>query len=230
MFEILPASSAHTEATPANAMLSLLVHTGLIVAAVLLTARAATGPATAGPVDQMIYLPVLPSLPSHRGPMPPATGGELPAPPVDASLPLPVGVPVGLPPSTGVRTMTIGPNGGTATGIGPATWLGDPAPTGAWAATEVDDPVRVLEAGRLRYPSVLERAGITGSVLLDFVVDTLGRVERSSVRVVSSSHAGFEAAAVEAVLLTRYRAARARGGAVRQLVRQQLNFVGSGSR
>jgi TonB family protein len=225
MFEILPASSAGSEASPTHALLSVLVHGGLIATAVLVTAQVTTGPGVGAPIDQMIYIPALPSQPAPVGAVPPASNGGLPDAPVDASLPLPVGVPVGLPLPAGIAATGGSPNAGSAIGIGPPTWLEGPATSGAWAAAEVDEPVRVLTAGHLVYPPVLERAGITGIVMLEFVVDTLGVVEASTMHVVSATQEGFRAAAVEAVLATTFSPARVRGTAVRQLVRQQLRFV-----
>jgi len=77
----------------------------------------------------------------------------------------------------------------------------------------------------LRYPPALERAGVSGTVVVEFVVDTAGQAERAGLRVVSSTRSEFESAAMEAVLGTRFRSAQVRGSAVRQLVRQRLSFV-----
>jgi TonB family protein len=66
--------------------------------------------------------------------------------------------------------------------------------------------------------------GVSGRVVVLFVVDTLGTVEPGSLRVLSSTHAAFEAAAREAVLKSRFQPARIRGRPVRQLVQQPLSF------
>ena len=89
---------------------------------------------------------------------------------------------------------------------------------------EIDEAASVLLAGRLRYPPALEAAGLAGRVELEFVVDTVGRVEPGSLTVLSSSAPEFEGAARAAVLDTRFHPARARGHAVRQLVRQSIVF------
>ena len=59
---------------------------------------------------------------------------------------------------------------------------------------------------------------------LEFVVDTLGRVEPQSVRVVRSSHAEFENAAIDVIVESVYRPGRIRGRAVRVLVQQEIGF------
>jgi TonB family protein len=91
-------------------------------------------------------------------------------------------------------------------------------------AAEVDEAVVVLLQGRPIYPPRLSALGIPGRVVLEFVVDTAGNVEGSSVRIVESTLAEFEPAAKAAVAASRFRAARVRNQAVRQLVRQAVSF------
>ena len=88
----------------------------------------------------------------------------------------------------------------------------------------MDDPVTIIEQPEPRYPTALAAAGISGRVVLDYVVDTAGRAELGSLRVVTSSHPAFDEAARASVLASRYRPARLRGRVVRQLVRQALSF------
>jgi TonB family protein len=99
--------------------------------------------------------------------------------------------------------------------------MGDAKPS---TAESVDDPVEVLEQLPLRYPPALAQAGITGRVELEYVVDTTGRAEPGSLRVLATTHPEFEAAARVTVLGSRYRPARLHGRVVRQLVRQTLRF------
>jgi protein TonB len=226
MFEILPASSVHTDARASHALASAAVHAGLIAAAVLLTARVAAAPTGHASSSIMVYLPPV----RAADPGPPARADPVTVPtlslPVIEPLPLPTVGPVSASSTTstpGVRTV-LGLPGRPGAGADPS-WLAGPPAGGAWTASEVDVPVDILEPGRLVYPTVLERAGVTGRVVMEFVVDTLGRVEPRSLRVVSSTHPAFDQAARDAVLGTRFRPARARGLPVRQLARQQLSFV-----
>lgn len=89
---------------------------------------------------------------------------------------------------------------------------------------EVDDPVQILEQPPVGYPPALAQASVAGRVELEFVVDTLGRVEPHSVRTLGSTHPEFEAAARRAVLVSRFRPARWRGRLVRQVARQSFRF------
>jgi TonB family protein len=103
--------------------------------------------------------------------------------------------------------------------------LGAPALDGGPATADaVDDPVMIIEQPEPRYPTALAAAGVSGRVVLDYVVDTAGRAEPGSLRVVASSHPAFVEAARASVLASRYQPARLRGRGVRQLVRQALSF------
>ncbi len=75
-----------------------------------------------------------------------------------------------------------------------------------------------------RYPEPLREAGIEGEVTLEFVVDTTGRVERGSVRVLSSAADAFVVSVRDALAGTRYHPALVGGRRVRQLVRQGFVF------
>lgn len=110
---------------------------------------------------------------------------------------------------------------------GPATGLYDPL------SGEISEPVSLLLVQDLpellaapppAYPPSLRDAGIEGRVVLQLVVDTLGRAEPRSVRVVRSDHAGFEAPAAECLRQARFRPARVYGRAVRVLVHVPVEF------
>jgi TonB family protein len=95
---------------------------------------------------------------------------------------------------------------------------------GILLAGEVDEPVSVLVPARPVYPPALAAAGIAGEVRVEFVVDTAGRCEPGSVRTVSSTNPGFEAAARAAVCEAKYLPGRVARQAVRQLVQQKVAF------
>jgi protein TonB len=75
-----------------------------------------------------------------------------------------------------------------------------------------------------RYPSMLQSAGLEGDVRAQFVVDTLGRVEQGSFRVLQTSHDLFAAAVREALSRARFKPAEVGGRRVRQLVEQSFTF------
>jgi protein TonB len=67
-------------------------------------------------------------------------------------------------------------------------------------------------------------AGVEGQVLVQFVVDTTGRAERVSLKVLKSSHESFSNAVREALSCMRYLPAEVGGRRVRQLVQQPFAF------
>ena len=75
------------------------------------------------------------------------------------------------------------------------------------------------------YPRSLRTAGVEGSVLVTFVVDTTGRAEPGSISVVSSTHPLFADAVRSWLGRTRYAPAEIRGMRVRQLVQQEVGFT-----
>jgi protein TonB len=87
----------------------------------------------------------------------------------------------------------------------------------------VDRAPRVLgRAIEPRYPAALRDAGVQGRVVVQFVVDTLGRAELDELQVVESAHPQF----VESVraALARYRFSPGEAGGRRVRTRVQLPF------
>ena len=76
-----------------------------------------------------------------------------------------------------------------------------------------------------RYPEMLRQAGVEGEVEAEFVVDTLGRAEPGSLRILRSDHDLFAAAVRSALPTMRFLPAEAGGRRVRQLVRQPFSFT-----
>jgi len=64
-----------------------------------------------------------------------------------------------------------------------------------------------------------------GRVEIQFVVDTTGKVEPSSIEVVKSAQVGFEPAARTAIEGSLFRPAQLSNVPVRQLTRQSIKFV-----
>jgi TonB family protein len=76
-----------------------------------------------------------------------------------------------------------------------------------------------------RYPDQLRAAGIQGSVVAKFVVDTAGHAEMRTFEVLKSEHEGFTAAVREALPKMRFVPAQVTGGRkVRQLIQMPFTF------
>jgi len=83
----------------------------------------------------------------------------------------------------------------------------------------------VERSARPVYPAVLRDAGTNGVVRVQFVVDTVGRAEPGSLRILSSPNVLFSESVRRALPLMWFFPAQVNGHAVRQLVEQQFTFA-----
>ena len=74
------------------------------------------------------------------------------------------------------------------------------------------------------YPELLQRSGVVGEVMVQFVVDTLGLVDMGTLRVITSDHELFTSAVRSSMAHMRFLPAELRGKKVPQLVRQPFRF------
>ena len=72
------------------------------------------------------------------------------------------------------------------------------------------------------YPFEMRRSGLKGEVTVGFIVDSEGQVRDPYI--ISSSNAGFEDAAIQAVLKWKFRPGQKGGRAVNTRVAQPLSF------
>lgn len=132
-------------------------------------------------------------------------------PTVPGTTPLSVG--------TGADTTLLSDIGGGGSSSG--TTLGG---TGVASDASLDVPVRALVDRAPAYPETLRTAGISGTVRVQFVVDTTGRAELSSVRVVESTHELFTRAVLAALRQARFTPGEVSGHHVRTLVERSFRF------
>jgi protein TonB len=88
----------------------------------------------------------------------------------------------------------------------------------------VDERPEVLSGPPLQYPDLLRKAGVQGRVLVQAIVNTNGRAEPSSVRILQNPDPGFESIAREYVLRAQFKPGRVRGHPVRVLVNLPIDF------
>lgn len=125
-------------------------------------------------------------------------------------------IPVVSPQKYDGKTIPIGPFGpekGEGTGNGPHLWK----------ATQLDNAPRVKFQARPVYPFGLRQAGMSGEVLVDFLVDEQGRV--SDIRVVRSTHPEFEEPTIRAVSQWKFEPGKRQGRVVRFRMSQQVGFM-----
>lgn len=96
----------------------------------------------------------------------------------------------------------------------------------AYFARDVTTPARLRESPfeSPRYPSALEGSGATGVVVLMFVVDEHGRVDRKTVQVINDADYRFAKAVRDYIGDVKYIAAIKDGAAVRQVVQFSVGF------
>lgn len=200
---------------------SVSVHAALIVGAVVVTTQAPALLDVPEPVINVIpYQP--PRAPQPRPSQP--TGPVMPGAPSLPSIPIPT-----VPTFDVTRPFT------TTTVAGTEIFDRPPGPIvptvtapggGVHTSGGVDRIAAPLSGnGAPDYPRSLRTAGVEGSVLVTFVVDTTGRAEPGSITVVSSTHPLFADAVRQWLGRTRYAPAEIRGMRVRQLVQQEVGFA-----
>jgi TonB family protein len=225
MFDVLMGSTRTRERRTGRGIVSAVLH--VVTIAGVARATASSGPYEPSEprmVDLVLDVPVVPAPVST--PTTTAPSGIAPAPLVVPSIAAPVVAPAGIPPVTireswsprdiDRRSGSFMPGGFDVTG--------NFNPDSILAESAADEPATVLWQRAPRYPPVLQAAGLEGRVSVRFVIDRAGRVEPGSVRITSTTHAGFEESARETILETRFKPARVRGRPVRQWAEQAVVY------
>jgi TonB family protein len=99
-----------------------------------------------------------------------------------------------------------------------------PGPDPVLSPDVVQERPELLSAPQLAYPELLKQAGVEGTVTVQAIIDTMGRVEPNSVTVLQSPNPGFDQAAKNYVLKALFRPGRVYGRAVRVLTRVPVSF------
>ena len=233
MFDVLLESRAKRPRRTGGTIASALVHGTLIGAAVAL---AMTRPVN-GAISPHEPPPIYVAPPEHvpdRGehaPRQQPPSGELVAP-NGPTIAIPDVVPPDLPPITDgpiVNDDDIHLGGpGTPIGTGVVTPGSNVPGAGGGVVDEhlVDRIPRLIGTSiEPRYPALLRSAGITGRVVAEFVVDTLGRVEMGDVQIPVASHALFAQAVRDVLPRYRFDAGEVRGRKVRTRVQVPFDFT-----
>jgi TonB family protein len=105
--------------------------------------------------------------------------------------------------------------------LGPAPFL----PQKVYTALQVDQMVeRYANSAAPVYPPELEARRTEGQVVAAYVVDTAGRVDTTTIKVLGSDHPRFTESVRTALAEARFRPATRGGHTVRQLVQQRFRF------
>src|SRR5436309_13222357 len=93
-----------------------------------------------------------------------------------------------------------------------------------YSEASVDEPAAIVTAPPLEYPPALRRAGLQGRVTVQAVIDTLGRAEPASLKVIARPNTAFDKSALAYVLHAVFRPARVKGRAVRVLIKVPVDY------
>lgn len=233
MLNQLLESRARRQRRPGGTAVSILVHAVVLAALIRATAHAAIANVDR-PKDPTITFideikpPPPPPPPSIRDQVLSASNGASRPVALAPELIPPVEIPTAIPDidfsraptnpddfSSGRRHAFGGVPGGT--GNMPA---GD-----VYQENQVERPVAVVPGTRgPDYPDALRQAGVEGQVLVQFVVDTLGRVQMPTLQILGSDHAFFTSAVRRSLEKMRFLPAEVGQRKVPQWVVQPFQF------
>ena len=229
MFDHLMASAPpRREKSLPSALTSISIHAGVIWLAVTVTIKTAEVIEEAQADTTMIFLTQEAEAEAEPPPVqeiltiePPPKGFQVLQAPIEIPTEIP---PIDLSELFDPRDFSgSGVQGGVFSGVEGGTGPVDLSVT--FNEAMVDERPERLSGPLPRYPEMLRQAGIEGSVMLEFVIDTAGRVEAALIKVLQSTNRAFEGPAKDVIRRSLYRPGRVRGQAVRVLVTQQIGFT-----
>jgi TonB family C-terminal domain len=234
MFDDLIESKRKRQRSAGGTFFSLLAHAALITIAVIITAQAGTAVAKEKLQEDVNFVEVKkeppPPEPEKAPPPPPDVVVKPPPPKGFQTLQAPINIPDKIPEVDLSKAVTNeadfsgkGVEGGVAKGV-----VGGKGPVNEdqpYFEFQVEKPVLARENNPApRYPSMLESARVEGEVLVQFVVDTSGRAEMGSFKVLKSSNDLFTSAVKRVLPDMKFYAAEVGGRKVRQLVQMPFGF------
>ena len=235
MFNNLIESKPKKQRTTGGLIISGVLHAVLITAAVFgtLQAKEQLDKPKAEKVEFVeMQKKDEPPPPKEQPPPPPADVVAAPPPPKGFQvLTAPIKVPDVLPDIDLSKKVTDeadfsgkGVAGGRATGV-----VGGTAPVNTdqpYFEFQVEKQVTTAPGSpQPRYPDMLKSANVEGEVLAQFVVDTTGRADMSTFKVLKSSHELFTQSVRNVLPNMRFYAAEIGGRKVKQMVQQPFTFA-----
>ena len=230
MFNNLVESKPLKTRKSGGTIFSFVAHYGLILFVIYTSAQAATQ--DDGPKQEKVdFVEVKKEeAPKPKEPPPPELVAAPPPPKGFQVLTAPVEIPNVLPDIDLTRRVT-----------NEADFTGKGAAGGFSTGAEVKTPVRedntyfefqvekpVMQAPNSptpQYPDILRQAGVEGEALVSFVVDTSGRADVASFKVIRTTHELFATAVKNALPRMRFIPAEVGDRKVRQLVQQPFSFA-----
>lgn len=235
MFNNLIESKRQKQRSLGSSIFSLVFHSALIMGAVYATAHA-TQEAEKPKQEKIDFVEMKkdePPPPKDEPPPPPPPDVTVAPPPPKGFqvLTAPIDIPDVLPDIDLTKKVTNEADfsgKGVAGGIAKGVEGGKAVPVAenqTYFEFQVEKPV-VQAPGSTgpRYPDILRSAGVEGEVLAQFVVDTTGKAERGSLKILKTSHELFAQAVQNALPNMKFIPAEVGGRRVKQLVQQPFTF------
>ena len=203
--------------------ISFALHFGVIYFAIVATMG---GPEDAGEIVADTQMVFIQEAPEEEAPPPPEVL-DLPPPKGFRTLAAPIAVPTGIPPVD--LSQQFDPRDFSGIGVEEGIFEGvEEGPVDlAQVFTEavVDEPPERISCPPPEYPRMMQQAGVEGTVVMQGVVDTSGRIERESVEVIQTTQRAFDGPAMQLLRRCVFRPGRVRGQAVRVLIQLPVQFA-----
>lgn len=234
MFNQLLESKAKKQKLAGGTLFSMVLHGGLIAAAVAATAGAgiADDKSKSEKIQFVEMKKEAPKPKPKEPPPPPPKEVVMKAPPPKGFqvLRAPVEIPIKIPDIDLSKKVTDeadfsgkGVKGGIAKGVEGGTAVVDPNQT--YFEFQVEKPVaQIPGTGAPRYPDALRSSGVEGEVQAQFVVNEEGRAETGTFKVLKATNDLFASAVRTALPNMRFYPAEVGGKKVKQLVQQSFQF------
>lgn len=229
MFNNLVESNPKKTRKSGGTIFSFIAHYGLILFVIYTSAQAATQ--DDGPKQEKVdFVEVKKEeAPKPKEPPPPELVAAPPPPKGFQVLTAPVEIPNVLPDIDLTRRVTNeadftgkGAAGGFSTGEVKAVVRED----NTYFEFQVEKPVmQAPNSPTPQYPDILRQAGVEGEALVSFTVDTTGRADVSSFKVIRTTHELFATAVKNALPRMRFIPAEVGDRKVKQLVQQPFSFA-----
>ena len=233
MFDQLLETKAKKQRSAGGTVISIILHTVLVAAAVVLTKK--TAEALEKPKEEKVVLVETKKEPEPEKPKdqppPPEIVAQVAPPKGFQVLTPPIEVPNVIPDVDLSRKATDeadfsgkGVQGGIAKGVEGGT--GPVISDQPYFDFQVEKAAAAIPgSGGPSYPEMLKSSGVEGEALVQFVVDTTGRAELGSFKVLRATHDAFGQAVKASLPRMRFLPAEIGGRKVRMLVQQPFAFA-----
>lgn len=230
MFNNLVESKPKKSRRTGGTIFSFIAHYGLVLFVIYTSAQAAQQ--DDGPKQEKVAFVEVKKeeAPKPKEPPPPELVAAPPPPKGFQVLTAPVEIPNVLPDIDLTRRVTNeadftgkGAQGGFSTGVEKKTEVRE---DNTYFEFQVEKPVmQAPNSPTPQYPDILRQAGVEGEALVSFVVDTTGRADVASFKVIRTTHDLFATAVKNVLPRMRFIPAEVGDKKVRQLVQQPFSFA-----